>query len=138
MASTPVAIYTLPTAVLGVGTHGPFVSPAVGAAYAAYQISVTPRASWPQTGPDPIVATVEYSVDGGVTWRFDAQRSYKAGPWLDRAGNPLTSDLWTVTMGVLNPGPNQTVLATALADLFRVTLDVAQVCSPLILMSGLA
>lgn len=104
----------------------------------AYLISVQPGPNWPASGAAPMAVTIEYSPDGGSTWKFDASRSYSSGTWVARDRvTPLTQDDWLVTMGTLNPGqPNAVVLATNTTDKFRVTLVVAQKCTPTITMQG--
>ncbi len=137
-AVTPTGIFVLPTALLGVGTHGPFLSPQVGAAYSAWQLTVAPGLGYPTTPGTVFKIRIERSHDGGATWLEDAFVDYDAGPWTDKAGNALAADAVIRRLGLLSPDVNPTVIVMAPTDLYRVWLDVFRVCSPQISMGGLA
>jgi hypothetical protein len=123
------AIFTLPTAVLGVGQHGPFVSPVVGGLYTGYEFHITPGLGWPATGGQVMELTVEVSHDGGVTWLFDASTDF--GPTANW-GNPSLG-VFRVSIG----SAQGQGLNTALTDLYRFTLNVLQACgAPVFVMYG--
>jgi hypothetical protein len=125
-------IFVLPTAVLGVGLHGPFNGPAMGAAYPAYQFQITPGPGWPTTGGQVMNLTVELSRDGGTTWIAEASTDF--GPtsaWRD----PTTAAL-TVTLG---RDQNGNSVACATTDRYRFTLNVLRATgSPVLTVSGLS
>lgn len=125
-----------PTAIWTVGSHGPFATPQVGAAFSAYQFTVTPGPGYPTSGGGVIELVVEVSHDGGAAWTLDAKCDHGPGPFKDKDGNPLTSAVWFVSIGVLNPQTNPTVLKTAPTDLYRVTVNVEQACNATIVMQG--
>jgi hypothetical protein len=134
-APTGTTLLVLPVAVLLAGQkYGPFVTPAVGGAFTSWLLTLTPGLAWPQSG---IVLTelVEYSQDDGQTWRTLADVSWGGGTLKDFGGNliSLLTPWWRLaTLGKLLPGqPGQVILATGLADLFRVTVNCVQSCAPL-------
>jgi hypothetical protein len=123
-------IFVLPTAVLGVGQHGPFVSPQVGAAFTGYEFHVVPTVGWPTTGDQVMELLVEVSHDGGQTWQFDCSTDF--GP-LSGWANPSLGVL-RVSLGSDSQG---NLLSTSLIDLYRFTLNVLQPCgAPLLAMVG--
>jgi hypothetical protein len=116
-----VQILVLPTAVLSVGQHGPFVSPVLGAAYTGYEFHITPTVGWPATGGQVMELTVEVSHDGGVTWLPEASTDF--GPtsnWHDP-----TVATFRVSVGGDGQG---NLLSMAAIDLYRFTLNVLRVC----------
>jgi hypothetical protein len=116
MAATQ--IFVLPTAVLGVGVHGPFVGPEMAAEYSGYEFQVTPGPGWPSSGGPVLELTVEVSHDGGLTWTEDASCDMgPTGQW----ANPASGSL-RVAVGAI---ANQT-LTCAATDLYRFTLNVLQ------------
>lgn len=130
----PVSIYTLPTAVLDVGVHGPFISPQVGTAYGAYQLSISAGGSWPSTPGQVMIITIERSQDSGITWQFDAEAALGPTPWYAKDGvTPVTTSTWTISMGNDGKGNANVMNAT---DLFRFTLNVQRLCAPLFTMKG--
>ncbi len=126
--ATVTELFVVPTALLAVGTHGPFVTPQVGGAFPAYQFTINFGPGWPTSGGDALAILVEKSSDGGLTWGPDAQIVYAAVA-------QAASAVWNVPLGVLNPGPNAIQVLTAVTDLFRVTLTAFKVCSPLITLN---
>jgi hypothetical protein len=128
--ATATQIFVLPTAVLGVGSHGPFVSPVLGAAYTGYEFHITPTVGWPTTGGQVMELTVEVSHDGGVTWQLDC--STDCGPLSGWANQSL--GMLRVSIGSDSQG---NLLSTASTDLYRFTLNVLQTCgAPILTVFG--
>jgi hypothetical protein len=134
-AQAATQFFLFPTSVLQAGqTYGPQVSAPVAGVYSSYQVSVQQMGLWP--AGDCLQLQIDYSQDGGTTWRADMSTTLQGGVWKDKTGATVTSGVIGVTMGTLNPGVNQQVLTTAIADLFRVTVYCLQSCAAILEMGG--
>jgi hypothetical protein len=132
--SAATQFFSFPTTVLQAGnTYGPQVTGAIGSVASVYQVSIQQMGVWPVG--DCLRVHIDYSQDGGQSWRSDLVATFTGGVWKDRQGTTVTSASLGVQMGVLNPGgPAAVILATALTDLFRVTVECLQSCSAIVKM----
>lgn len=89
---------TIPIGPLNAGTFGPFTSALLPADLSGYLFDFTKDATWPTTGGDVCKFTVEQSNDGGQTWQFDAALTFSPAVWRDRAGNPVDTAVWSVSL----------------------------------------
>lgn len=130
-------LFILPTALLTVGSMGPYQSPLVGAAYAGWQLTVTPGIGYPTT-PGPVFSLfVDVSQDNGATWTQDAVANYVEGPWKDKTGATLTADTVIRWLGKTLPGsPQEAPILMAPTDLYRIRLSVTRACNCSIAMAG--
>ena len=120
MAST---FFTFPSSVLQAGqTYGPQVTPQIGAVSPNYLVNVQQLGTWP--AGDCIQIIIEYSQDGGVTWRFDSGATFVGGTWPSNPGS-LGIGMGTVAGNAL---------AAAVSDLFRVTVKCLQSVAALVTM----
>jgi hypothetical protein len=131
-AAQAAQFFIFPTSVLQEGqTYGPEVSPQIGAVASSYQLSAQQLGTWPQGAC--LKFSVEYSQDGGQNWRFHTGWTVQSG-----ANTPATVIL-SRAFGVLNPDqPSRQFLASAVTDLFRVTVQCLQSCAVLITMGSLS
>lgn len=137
MPAAVTQFFTFPAAVLQAGrTYGPQVTPLVGGVFENYQVSVQRMGTWPVG--DCLSIAIEYSQDGGLTWTAHAQATLAGGVLKDLAGNLVTASTFYRSMGTLQPGTDhQQVLALAVTDLFRVTVQCLQSCAAQITMGAM-
>ena len=128
-------IFVLPTAILGVGQHGPFISPVVGANFTAYQLDLNQGLGWPASGGLVMEIAIERSVDNGITWQEDARIEASQSPWFSK---DRVTAVTTASARIHMGRKNGQQLAMAILDLLRFTLNVIQACgSPTITISGI-
>jgi hypothetical protein len=116
---TPQLVYTLPVSVLGVGAHGPFTTPAMGAQYSAYIVEVVPGVGWPTGSANVMTVSVKHGQS------LHALAVTLCGqPWLSKGVTNTTSP----TVAAIGGGADGNLIPISATDTFQISLNVLQAC----------
>lgn len=136
-ASANHSLLILPTGALTEGILGPFQVPALPRHFSGYRLEVEQSPDWPTSG-DVLTVLIEHSDDGGKTWIGRNCATFGAAPWSDETKSLITTGYTQASLGATGGTADSEPVHVAISadDLFRITLDVLQPCSPVITFFG--